>query len=100
MTSKKKGDKNGVNESENEVKIKIYSTTTCTFCKSLTHYLNKKNINYEESVVDKDHKALHEMLEESNGFAGVPFIVITKNDCTKIKIKGFDVNQINAVLGL
>ena len=84
----------------NGLKVKVYSTTTCEYCKSLRYFLNKKHINYEEAIVDLDHVALHEMIEESEGFTGVPFTVIEKEGCAKIKIKGFDVGQFKAVLNL
>jgi glutaredoxin len=80
--------------------VKIFATTTCAFCKPLKLYLEKIGITYSEVFVDKDKKALKEMVEESNGYLGVPFIVITKDGCTKIKIKGFDVCQINTTLGV
>ncbi len=84
----------------NGLKVKVYSTTTCEYCKSLRYYLDKKEINYEEAIVDLDHDALHEMLEESDGFTGVPFTVIEKEGCAKIKIKGFDVSQFKLALNI
>ena len=84
----------------NEHKVKIYSTTQCTYCNSLKHYLDKKGVIFEEAIVDHNIDDLREMLEESNGFAGVPFTVIEKDGCAKIKVKGFDVRQINAALDI
>lgn len=84
----------------NGQKVKIYSTTTCTYCKSLRHYLDKKGVSFEEAIVDLDRDALHEMIEESDGFTGVPFTVIEKDGCAKIKIKGFDVSQFKVALSL
>lgn len=79
-------------------KVKIYSTQDCLYCKSLKSYLDKKRVAYKEAMVDENHEALHEMLEESNGFAGVPFIVIKKGKDKKTKIKGFDMEKINETL--
>lgn len=87
-------------DKSNSLKVKVYSTTTCEYCKSLRYFLNKKHINYEEAIVDLDHDALREMIEESEGFTSVPFTVIEKEGCAKIKIKGFDVSQFKAALSI
>lgn len=60
--------------------IKIYSTTTCPYCKMLKDYFVSKNISFEEKLVDQDEEAKTEMANESGGFLGVPFTVITKDD--------------------
>lgn len=81
------------------MKITIYSTTTCPYCKSLKDYLNEKNIAFQEKLIDQSDSSKKEMLEESDGFMGVPFLVIEKEN-VKEKIIGFDKNKINQVLGL
>ncbi|MBU0570339.1 glutaredoxin family protein [Patescibacteria group bacterium] len=81
-------------------KVIIYSTTTCPHCKSLKDYLEEKNIDFTERLVDQDDEAKEEMMEVSGGFLGVPFLVITKDDESKETIVGFDKNKINQVLGL
>jgi len=83
-----------------KARIKIFSTTTCPYCKMLKSYLTDHGISYEEALVDKDHQALHEMEEESDGFTGVPFTIITKENGEKIKIEGFDRQQVDQALGL
>ncbi len=80
--------------------IIIYSTTTCPYCKMLKDYLTARNITYIEKLVDQDEAARDEMMENSGGFLGVPFTVVTKDDGTKEKIVGFDKGKINAVLGI
>ena len=71
------------------VKVKIYSTTTCPYCKMEKDYLDSKGVKYENVFVDNDSKAAQEMIEES-GQMGVPFTEITKEDGTEVKILGFD----------
>jgi glutaredoxin len=66
----------------------------------LKDYLNEKQVKYIEKSVDSDEKAKEEMSVVSNGFFGVPFIVISKDDGTKETIVGFDKGKINVVLGI
>jgi glutaredoxin len=80
------------------MQVIIYSTTTCPYCKMLKNYLAGHNISYEERLVDQDEAAKEQMIADSDGFMGVPFTVITKDDGGKEKIVGFDQNKINEVL--
>lgn len=66
----------------------------------LKNYLGEKSIAYTEKVVDLDDTAKDEMLQSSDGFLGVPFTVITKDDGTKEKVIGFDKGKINSILGI
>ena len=79
------------------MKIKIYKTTTCPYCKMEAEYLQSKGIVFEEIYVDKDPKAVQEMIAES-GQMGVPFTVITKDDGSKITLLGFDKQKLDSVL--
>lgn len=45
--------------------IKIYKTATCPYCKMEAEYLQSKEIKFEEIYVDKDPKAVQEMIAES-----------------------------------
>ncbi len=78
--------------------IKIYKTTTCPYCKLEAAYLESKGVKFEEVYVDKDPKAIEEMMAES-GQMGVPFTVITKDDGSKVTILGFDKQKLDSVLG-
>ena len=77
--------------------IKIYKTTTCPYCKMEAEYLQSKGIQFEEIYVDKDPKAVQEMIAES-GQMGVPFTVITKDDGSKVSILGFDKQKLDSTL--
>ena len=72
------------------MQIKVYTTTTCPYCKMLKEFLGKNNQKYEEVLVDQDHEGLEEMMGISDGHMGVPFSVVTKDDGTVVKIVGFD----------
>lgn len=82
------------------MKITVYSTTACPYCKMLKDYLGSKNIEFEEKLVDMDETARGEMESVSGGFLGVPFTVVTKQDGTSETILGFDKGKLNSVLGI
>ena len=60
-------------------------------------YLKSKGVEFEEIYVDKDPKAVQEMIAES-GQMGVPFTVITKDDGSKITLLGFDKQKLDTAL--
>lgn len=79
--------------------VKIYTTTTCPYCKMEKAYLDVKKISYTNIFVDEDSKAAEEMIKIS-GQMGVPFTVITKDDGAQVTILGFDKMKIDAALDL
>lgn len=82
------------------MKITIYSTTTCPYCKKLKDYFTEKGFEFTEKLVDQDDVAKEEMSKESEGFLGVPFTLIVKDDGSKETIIGFDKGRINGILGI
>lgn len=82
------------------MQVTIYSTTTCPYCNMLKDYLSEKGISYMEKLVDQDDTAKEEMMGESDGFMGVPFIVFLKDEGSKDKVVGFDKGKINEILGI
>ena len=64
--------------------VKIYTTTTCSYCKMAKEFFKKNNVNYIEVNVENDEKAAEEMIEKS-GQMGVPVI-----DVNGKIIVGFD----------
>ena len=81
--------------------VKIYSTTTCVYCKAEKAFLDEKGVSYESVMVDDDQALADELLELSGGLS-VPFTIITEDgDDTKTeKILGFDQARLVATLGL
>lgn len=79
------------------MKIKVYKTTTCGYCKMESEYLHSKGVKFEEIYVDNDPKAVEEMIAES-GQMSVPFTVITKDDGSKFSIIGFDKQKLEGAL--
>lgn len=64
----------------------------------LKDYLKERNITFAEKLVDMNESAKTEMTALSNGFLGVPFTVVTKDDGTRETIVGFDRGKIDQVL--
>lgn len=78
--------------------IKIYSTTSCPYCKMLKDYLISKNLSFEEKLTDQDENAKNEMTQVSGGFLGVPFTVITKDNGEVVTVIGFDKGKLEEIL--
>lgn len=81
------------------MEIIVYTTTTCPYCNMLKSYLKERSVAFEEKVVDQDDVAKEEMSNISDGFLGVPFTTITKDDGTKVNIIGFDRGKLDETLG-
>lgn len=80
------------------MKITIYSTTTCPYCKMLKDYLQDKNIPFTEKLVDQSDELKAEMMRESDGYLGVPFTVVQSENGDKKKVVGFDKQLFEQVL--
>lgn len=72
--------------------VKIYSTPTCVYCKTLKSYLGKNNIEFKDVDVSKDEKELQHMIKLS-GQMGVPVVEIDDH-----VIVGFDKEKIDGLL--
>lgn len=72
--------------------IKIYSTPTCVYCKTLKSYFKKNGIDFEDIDVSKDEKQLQKMIKDS-GQMGVPVVDIDGEIIT-----GFDKEKIDKLL--
>jgi len=72
--------------------VKIYSTPTCVYCKTLKEYLRKNKIDFEDIDVSKDEKQLQDMIK-SSGQMGVPVV-----DIDGQIIVGFDKQKIDELL--
>ena len=57
------------------MKVEIYTTPTCVYCKMAKDLLEKNNVSYIEHNVTKDMKAREEMVTKSHQ-RGVPVIDI------------------------
>ena len=76
------------------MKIKVYSTPVCPWCKVAKDFFTSHNINFEDIDVSVDQKAAQYMIEKS-GQMGVPVIEIDD----KIII-GFNKPILEEILGI
>ena len=74
--------------------LKIYSTPTCVYCKTLKEYLKRNNIAFSDVDVSEDEKELQHMIKIS-GQMGVPVVQIDDN-----VVVGFDKTKIDKLLKL
>ncbi|WDN89741.1 hypothetical protein BuS5_02709 [Desulfosarcina sp. BuS5] len=57
-------------------KVKIYTTSTCSYCKKAKEFLSEKGVEYEAYDVAADSEALKEMRKISGGATSVPVISV------------------------
>ena len=74
--------------------VRIYSTSTCPYCRMAKDYLKAKGIQFEDIDVSADTVRADEMVKIS-GQMGVPVL-----DIDGTIIVGFDRQKINKALGL
>ena len=77
--------------------ITIYTTSACPFCTMLKEYLSDKGLGFSEKLIDLHDELREEMSQKSNGFLGVPFIVIEK-DGKEETVIGFDRGKLDKIL--
>lgn len=80
------------------MKITVYTTATCGYCKMLKSWLKEKNVDFTEYRVDQNPFAAQNMVQLS-GQMGVPFSTVEKDDGTVEKILGFDRARFEQILG-
>jgi len=81
-------------EVNQNIMVKLYSTPTCAYCKTLKEYLKKNGKEFEDIDVSKDEKKLQEMIKNS-GQMGVPVLDIDGDIVT-----GFDKVKIDKLLNI
>jgi glutaredoxin-like YruB-family protein len=74
-------------------KVRIYSQPTCPDCNNVKAYLDRKGVPYEDINVQKDRKAMEEMVRKY-GIRVTPVIVI--GDRVMV---GFNAPKLNKLLG-
>ncbi|OIO24997.1 NrdH-redoxin [Candidatus Micrarchaeota archaeon CG1_02_55_22] len=75
------------------IKVTVYSTQVCPYCRMAKEYLTSKGVPYEDVDVSKDHAKAQEMIDKS-GQMGVPVL-----DINGTIIVGFDKEAIDKSLG-
>lgn len=80
------------------MKILVYSTPTCPFCKRAKAFLAEHNIAFTDIDVTSDQAKAQEMIKRS-GQMGVPVIIVGEGDKEEM-IVGFDQKALKKALGL
>lgn len=74
--------------------VKVYSTSSCSYCVMVKEFLKKNDIQFENIDVGMNREAGKEMMNKS-GQMGVPVL-----DIDGQIIVGFDKKAINKALGI
>ena len=74
--------------------VSIYSTPSCTYCKSAKEIFAENNVQFQEYNVADDMVRRQEMIERS-GQMGVPVIIIDQNI-----VVGYNKTKLTELLGL
>jgi len=83
----------------NYSKVKLFSTSTCPYCKMQAQWLKNKNIDFEEIKVDHNIEEARYMVEKT-GQMGVPVTEITYPDRESEFVIGFSPPQLAYMLGV
>lgn len=81
------------------VGVKLYSTTTCPYCKMEASWLDEKKIKHDVTYVDLNQKEAEEMVKKT-GQMGVPVTGIKYDNGEEEFIIGFDKLQLAELLGV
>lgn len=77
-----------------DVKVIVYSTPWCGFCRTEKQYLEKKGVAFISKDIEEDKSAYEELMAKNGGaFQGVPV-----TDIDGELVLGFDRPKIDALL--
>lgn len=82
------------------MKVTVYSTTTCQYCKAEEAWLDEHKVAHDKIVVDTAGESAVRELQELSGGLSVPFTLVTQDDGKQDKILGFDQVRLSQALGL
>lgn len=74
------------------LKVSIYTTNTCAYCKQVKAYLDQKKIEYTTINLD-DHPERQKEAYELSGVFSVPVTLIEKDD-EKTVVIGFNLRKL------
>ncbi len=77
--------------------IKLYSTTTCPYCKMEAAWLDDKKVTYSEVHVDQNQQEADDMVKKT-GQMGVPVTSIQYEGGEEEFIIGFDKQKLSSIL--
>ncbi|OSS42858.1 Glutaredoxin [Desulfurella amilsii] len=74
--------------------VTIYTTHNCAYCNAVKMYLKQKGVKYTEFDISRDLKKQLEVAKLT-GQSSIPVVIIGNKVIT-----GFDIQQLNKLLGL
>ena len=74
------------------MKVTVYSTPACPFCKQAKQFLDEHGVEYSDHDVSSEIEKQHEMYEKSDQM-GVPVIIIDDQ-----VVIGFDMKKLKELL--
>ena len=77
---------------ETQPKVVVFSTPSCSWCRTLKQYLKQHSITFRDIDVSRDAAAARDMVRRT-GQQGVPVTLINNKP-----IVGFNKNEINKLL--
>lgn len=80
-----------------QLKITIYTTHTCPFCKMEKAFLASKQAPYQEILVDDDERERDRMVELTDQ-RGVPVTILTYEDGARTYFIGFQEDLLEKAL--
>ncbi len=79
------------------IRVKLYSTMTCPYCKMEAVWLNQNGIKYDQVHVDLNPKEAEEVVAKT-GQMGVPVTEIEYDNGEKEYVIGFDKTRLEEIL--
>ena len=79
---------------EQQPRVVVFSTPTCSWCKRLKDYLKKNKIKFKDIDVTKDEAGARDMVKRT-GQQGVPVTLINNKS-----IIGFNKSEIDKLLNI
>jgi len=79
--------------------IKVYTTSTCPYCKMVKEFLKDHDLDFKEVDVSENQTEAERMVEKT-GQMGVPVTEISMDNNREKFIVGFDENALKKTLGI
>lgn len=83
-----------VTKTQKQKKVVIFTTPTCSWCRTAKQYLTEKKVRFKEVDVSRDPSAARDLVNRT-GQMGVPVILVGNKP-----IVGFDKAQLDRLLSL
>ncbi len=81
------------------MKVTVYSTPTCPWCKKTKEFLEGNNVKFSDIDVSSNQEEAQKMIAKS-GQMGVPVTAIEKDDGSEEIIIGYDEKAFKNELGI